>query len=199
MPGHVFLEGERVDLRVVERDDPDLTALGHVRNDPEFRRALGFDAPWPESRVEEFVASTATDDSSTNLLVCLDGDDAPGDGRRPDGDGEECVEIAGAVNLFDVDRVAGTLSYWLFDECRGEGYATEAIALVVDHAFERLGLHRIEAEAFTENEPSRRLLDRLGFVHEGTARECRFAGGEYRGRERYGLLEDEWRDEEGTR
>ncbi len=191
-------------LRTVDGDDRDVDVLGRVRNEPAFRRTLGFDAPWPRSRVESFVEATADDETSFNLLVCLaDGEassesalggaDDPSRGTA-DGSGDAPVVPIGAVNLFDVDRVSGTLSYWLDEDHRGEGYATEAVSLLVDHAVDQLGLHRVAAEAFAENESSQRLLDRLGFVHEGTARECRIADGKYRDVERYAVLADEWRD-----
>lgn len=199
MPGHVFLEGDRIVLRPVEQDEHDHAVLGYVRNEPSFRHALGFDTPWPRKRVEEFAASTATDESSINLFVCLPtGEDDPGAqwDRVESGDSPPVV---GAVNLFDIDRVSGTLSYWLFEQQRGNGYATEAVSLVLDYAFEELGLHRVEADVFSENDPSQDLLERLGFVHEGTARECRLAGGEYGDVHQYAVLETEWTGPEDAR
>jgi RimJ/RimL family protein N-acetyltransferase len=195
MPGHVFLEGPSVALRTVEQHDRDRDVLGYVRNEPTFRRRLGFDEPWPDERVEAFVASVRSNDASRNFFVCLPDDD------RADGSpdctatvpaGDEGPTIAGAINLFDVDRVSGTLSYWLFEPYRGNGYATEAAALLLDYAFDELGLHRVEAETFGGNDTSRALLERLEFVHEGTSRECRIADGEYGDVHRFGLLEDEW-------
>ena len=196
-------------LRTVDGDDRDVDVLGRVRNEPAFRRTLGFDTPWPRSRVESFVEATADDETSFNLLVGLADDEAASesplggadDPSRDTGDGsgdDPGTVPVGAVNLFDVDRVSGTLSYWLDEDHRGDGYATEAVSLLVDHAVDAVGLHRVEAEAFAENEPSQRLLDRLGFVHEGTARECRIADGEYRDVERFAVLADEWRGASGT-
>ena len=42
------------------------------------------------------------------------------------------------------------------------------------------------------NQDSKTLCERLGFVHEGTARGTQFANGKYVDVERYGLLVDEW-------
>lgn len=192
MPGPIFLRGDRIDLRVVEDEAPDRSALAFARNDPELRRSLGFDTPWSRDRVEAFRSETDTDDSSVNLLVCQDGRAADERVGGTDAGGGE-IAVLGAVNLFEVDRVEGTLSYWLHEEHRGRGYATEAVELLVDHAFSELGLHRVAAQVFAENDASWRLLERLGFVHEGTDRECRVASGEYGDVERYGLLENEWR------
>lgn len=195
MPGHVFLEGRRVALRTVEQCERDRDLLGYVRNEPAYRRRLGFDDPWPAERVESFVASVQSDDASRNFLVC------PDDEGRASGS-PDCAAavpsradeptVAGAVNLYDVDRASGTLSYWLFEPYRGNGYATEAVSLLLDHAFGELGLHRVEAETFAGNDASRALLERLDFVHEGTSRECRITDGDYGDVYRFGLLEDEW-------
>ncbi|WP_089789836.1 GNAT family N-acetyltransferase [Natronobacterium haloterrestre] len=201
MPGHAFLRGPNVALRPMERTECDRAALCRVRNEPAFRRTLGFDKPWPGSRVDAFLESVATDDSSSNLFVCPSHERRSDDGRTrsetaggEDGGSERGSEetVSGAVNLFDVDGTAGTLSYWLFDEYRGRGYATEAVSLLVEHAFEELGLHRVEAEVFDGNDPSRRLLERVGFVGEGVSREARFTGGEFRDVHRFGLLAPEW-------
>lgn len=209
MPGPVFCRGDRLDLRAVERTDIDRRFLGYVRNDPEFRRALGFDSPWPRSRTDTFLESALADESSYNWFVCphrshreaCDAVDTAGESALPPAvrAAQTAADhpVAGAVNLFDVDRVSGTLSYWLFDAYRGRGFASEAVSLLVDYAFGALGLHRIEAAVFAENDASRRLLERLGFVHEGTLRECRLLDGTYGDADRYAVLEDEWRRDDG--
>ncbi|AGB17723.1 acetyltransferase, ribosomal protein N-acetylase [Halovivax ruber XH-70] len=194
MPGHVFLEGERIEFRVVENAETDRRVLGYVRNEPGFRQALGFDTPWPSNRTESFIESVTNDESSCNLLVCLRDDG--GSNGADDWNETDRGSIVGAVSLFDIDRVSGTLSYWLLPDYRGEGYATEAVSVLCNYAVRELGLHRIQADVFDENDASRRLLERLGFVHEGTKRECRVCGGEYRGVDQYAILDEEWNREE---
>jgi RimJ/RimL family protein N-acetyltransferase len=63
----------------------------------------------------------------------------------------------------------------------GRGIATEVASALVGHAFAALGLPRLVAVVYADNRASRRVLDKLGFVHEGTR--------EYRGAhvERYTL------------
>lgn len=206
MPGHVFLEGTDVALRVIEQTDRDRTILGRVRNDPAFRHSLGFDRPWPRSRVQEFIESTVTDESSINFFICLSDEECSQDRQvtssETQGSGSRCsgaeVPVVGAVNLFDVDDTSGTLSYWLFKAHRGSGYATEAVSLLLEYAFNERSLHRVEAEVFEGNNSSERLLDRLGFVHEGTARDARFTQGEFKNTYQFGLLAPEWADREET-
>jgi RimJ/RimL family protein N-acetyltransferase len=72
-------------------------------------------------------------------------------------------------------------------ECWGKGYATEAIAVLSDFAFARVGLHRLTAGAYAENEGSARAFERAGFAREGLLRshwfcEGKFQDGVYLGR-----------------
>ncbi len=81
---------------------------------------------------------------------------------------------------------------WFHPKAWGQGYATEASAHLVEHGFRDLRLHRVSAVVGADNDASKRLCDRLGFVHEGTAREAQYVDGEYADVDRYGLLVDEW-------
>lgn len=85
------------------------------------------------------------------------------------------------------------VGYTLAREAWGQGYAVEAMAAVVAHAFEAVGLHRLEADIDPRNEASARVLQRLGFAHEGTLRERWIVGDEVSDSALYGLLASEWR------
>jgi len=65
---------------------------------------------------------------------------------------------------------ACTLGYWMGHHHAGRGHMTEAVRGAVRFAFSDLALHRVEAACLPNNEPSRRLLERVGFQHEGLAR-----------------------------
>ena len=65
---------------------------------------------------------------------------------------------------------ACTLGYWMGRRHAGRGHMTEAVRGAVRFAFSDLALHRVEAACLPNNEPSRRLLERVGFQHEGLAR-----------------------------
>lgn len=79
------------------------------------------------------------------------------------------------------------VGYWLARRSWGRGIATEAAAALVDHAFARLALPRVVAVVYADNRPSRRVLDKLGFAHDGPR--------EYKGArvEHYTLGGDAWR------
>lgn len=72
-----------------------------------------------------------------------------------------------SLRVADRDLQTGEIGYSLVREFRGAGYASEAVAALLDEAFEQGQLLRINAYCLPENEPSRRLLQRLGFRFEG--------------------------------
>lgn len=62
--------------------------------------------------------------------------------------------------------------YSLFsDDFKNKGYMSEASAPIIAHGFEKMELNRIEAFASPANEPSIKLLQKLGFTYEGLMRE----------------------------
>jgi ribosomal-protein-alanine N-acetyltransferase len=88
--------------------------------------------------------------------------------RREDG------RVVGGVTLGQVRRgVAQTasLGYWIGAPYQRQGYMTEALTLLIEHGFNSMGLHRIEAACLPENAASRGLLLKLGFREEGRARQ----------------------------
>lgn len=89
-------------------------------------------------------------------------------------------------------REHATLAYCLVPAARGEGYATEAAALLVGSAFDTLRLHHLVAWTVAGNEASRAVLDRLGFDEEGRLREHVYWDGAHRDAVYFGLLAREW-------
>ena len=82
--------------------------------------------------------------------------------------------LIGGIGLSNIRRgvsETASLGYWVGEPFARQRYMTSALPLVVDFAFERLGLHRLEAACLPSNLPSRSLLARAGFHQEGYARE----------------------------
>lgn len=105
-------------------------------------------------------------------------------------DGEGCV--IGRVTLSGVVRGAlqsCAMGYWVAAQHSGRGHATRAGALAVRHAFEDLGLHRVQAETMPHNEASQRVLLRLGFRQYGRAEQYLRIGGVWRDHLMFQLLD----------
>ena len=104
--------------------------------------------------------------------------------------------LAGQVTIDNVVRGAmrsGHLGYWIDRAAAGRGMASLAVALVCDHAFGPVGLHRLQADIRPENGPSRRLVERLGFRQEGLFRSYLDIDGDWRDHLGYALLAEEAR------
>lgn len=91
--------------------------------------------------------------------------------------------LAGQITANNVVRGAfdsASVGYWVDAAVAGRGILPTALALLVDHCFETIGLHRIEANIRPENAPSRRVVEKLGFREEGLHRRFLFIDGDWR-------------------
>ncbi|SCY55251.1 GNAT family N-acetyltransferase [Microvirga guangxiensis] len=103
--------------------------------------------------------------------------------------------IVGVVNLSEIVRgffQSTYMGYYAVAGMNGRGLMSEAVGLVVTHAFTELGLHRIEANIQPDNEPSRALVKRLGFRQEGYSPRYLKINGEWRDHERWAILSEDW-------
>lgn len=91
--------------------------------------------------------------------------------------------LVGQVTVSSVVRGAfdsASVGYWVDERVAGRAVAPTALALVVDHCFRAVGLHRVEAEVRPENAASLRVVRKLGFVEEGLHRRFLFIDGAWR-------------------
>ncbi|TYB96789.1 MAG: GNAT family N-acetyltransferase [Kosmotoga sp.] len=73
---------------------------------------------------------------------------------------------------------------------QNKGYAKRSLRMIVDHCFNMLNFHRLEAEIVDYNEKSIKLFESLGFKREGIMREAKYYEGKYHDIYLYGLLKD---------
>ena len=91
-------------------------------------------------------------------------------------------QLLGGISIANVRRgvsQSGSLGYWIGAEFARQGHMTEALDLLLQFCFDDLQLHRVEAACLSQNEASRRLLDRAGFEQEGVARKLLQINGEW--------------------
>ena len=83
-------------------------------------------------------------------------------------------ELLGVVGLDSCVHLHRSceLGYWLRRDATGKGLMTEAANASVEFAFSRMAMHRIRCAAATDNFPSLRVIQRLGFRFEGIARQA---------------------------
>ena len=102
--------------------------------------------------------------------------------------------LIGTAALYEIDHThqRGMIGYSLSPSMQGRGYAADALRLLIDFAWNSLDLQRIEADTDPENGASRRLLERLGFVLEGSMRKRWFVHGAWHDTSWYGLLREDY-------
>ncbi len=85
----------------------------------------------------------------------------------------------GAGGLIDLSKehFKAEFGFWLLPQYWGKGFMKEAFPLILDHAFNGLNLHRIAGFVESNNHNCKRALAKVGFIHEGTMRECEMKGG----------------------
>jgi RimJ/RimL family protein N-acetyltransferase len=103
--------------------------------------------------------------------------------------------LIGEVGLALISVVHGHCEIgYVFDPAyAGNGYATEASAVMVELAFSALGAHRVSGRLDARNDASARVLERLGMRREGHFVENEYVKGEWTDEAVYAVLEDEWR------
>jgi ribosomal-protein-alanine N-acetyltransferase len=167
------VETQRLLLRVGRDADAPLLLDYVTRNREHYRR---WEPRVPASfftlDVQRRVIARRLDQLARGESVCL----LLFDRARRDG------FVVGRCNFTEIVRgpfQACYLGYSIDVAYEGKGYMHEALRAAIDWVFTKLRLHRIMANYRPENERSRRLLERLGFVREGFAREYLFIDGRW--------------------
>lgn len=108
--------------------------------------------------------------------------------------------LAGEVNLNSVQRGAfqsSYLGYWIDEAQAGNSYTPEAVLMVLRFAFEQLRLHRVQISIVPRNQPSRRVVEKLGLRSEGVAVRYLEINGTWEDHIRFAITAEEW-DERST-
>jgi [ribosomal protein S5]-alanine N-acetyltransferase len=113
-----------------------------------------------------------------------------GSGARPAIDRVSDGTFIGWCGLtpWNPDFRSASMGYCLGEAAWGHGCATEAARALLQWAFDTLDLNRVQAETDTRNVASARVLEKLGFVREGTLREDCVVNGEVSDSWVYGLI-----------
>ena len=169
------LVGELIHLRALEPTD--LNQLYRWENDSSIWSVSGTLVPFSKFVLEEFVTQVHQDiytNKQLRLIVDLNCFD--------EADEDETTRSIGCVDLFDFDpknKRAG-VGILIADKAdRGRGYATEALHLIVDYAFEVLDLHQIYSNVRVENESSVALFKKVGFEVTGLKQDWMYEQGKF--------------------
>ncbi len=107
--------------------------------------------------------------------------------------------LVGEIHLSNVLRGPfqnGMIGYWVDQAHAGQGLAPEAVVLLLQFAFEDLGLHRVEVSIVPRNKASLRVIEKLGLREEGLAVDYLKIQGVWEDHVRHAMTAVEW-DERG--
>ena len=172
-----LIKGKRVVLRLPAKSDcAPFIALN--RRSADFHRGRAA-PPTTTKQFEAFIKRNSQSDGAC-FLIC----------RAADG------AVMGSIALSQIfygGFRSAYLGYQIGEEFAGQGYTTEAIQLMLRHAFTNLKLHRVEANIQPDNTASIALVKRAGFTKEGYSRRYLKIGGRWRDHERWAILSEDWR------
>jgi len=173
MPGPVFLRGDRVGLHPIEESD--LHFLTELLNDPDVWRTIRSRDPVNRHQEREWWEGLDDRDGVT-LLVATDGDPV------------------GTVGFGDVEANWGTaeVGYSVDPDHWGNGYATEAVALLTEYAFDERRLEKLAATVYEHNPASMRVLEKGGWHEEAVLEREAFVGGERVDLHRFAAHAEAW-------
>ena len=173
------LEGERVVLR--RHVSGNLAAFQRWYADPEIARLARYqEAPMRADEIDRFFAARVLGTEALAMAVHE----------------KATNRLIGTCAFSQLDAGNGSALYHITigeKDAWGHGYGTEATWLMLRHAFDTLGLHRIALYVFEFNERAIRAYQRCGFVVEGRARESIFREGRWWDELAMSVIESDWR------
>jgi len=95
-------------------------------------------------------------------------------------------DIEWSNRIADLEVAIGNPANW------GKGWGTEAMRLLINHAFVELNLYRLQLSVRANHSRAIHIYEKLGFKREGTLREYGERNGERYDMHLYGLLRHEW-------
>jgi RimJ/RimL family protein N-acetyltransferase len=173
------LTGSRVVLR--RHTTANLEAFRRWYSDPEIARLARYqEAPMRPEEIERFFTSRVVGPEALAMAI------------------HERVSdrLVGTCAFSQLDGENGSALYHITigeKDVWGQGYGTEATRLMLDHAFGKLGLHRVALFVFEFNERAIRTYRRCGFVIEGRSRESIYRDGRWWDELAMSVLESDWR------
>ena len=107
---------------------------------------------------------------------------------------KESGECIGQAAYFLVDRHNdfGEIEYCIGRAYQGKGYATEATKALIGYGFDEMGLNKVQICCRPVNTPSKRVIEKCGFHHDGTLRDYFNMGDHYEDRMYFSILRKEY-------
>lgn len=154
----IFLENKNIKLRAVEPEDVDV--LLKWENDTSIWKLSNTLTPFSKNILKQYIANAHLDIyQAKQLRLIIETND-----KKP----------IGCIDLFDFDPFHGRAGIGILiadKENRGKGYASEALDVLIDYAFNILSLHQLYCNITEDNKESLKLFEKKGFVKVGVKKD----------------------------
>ena len=174
-------------IELVPQTPEDRELLSKWSFDSEYYRNLDDDPvrPMPASFYEQWIGQPPKQGGEFQGFMVA---------TKPDG-----LRI-GFLTLFDIKYPNASAMFALGigePEYRGKGYGTEALGLMLDYAFDEIGMYRVGLRVMAYNTPAITTYEKVGLMREGTQRGAVWREGGRYDVHFYGILRDEWLTKRG--
>ncbi len=158
----------------------DAARLSEIANNPKIAQNMrdNFPHPYSLSDAKNFIRQISLQHDAKVWAVCLD---------------EQLIGAIGIHPQQDVMRYSAEIGYWIAEEYWGRGITTQILSEMVPAIFETMPLERIYAVVFESNPASIKVLEKVGFIKEGTLRRAIFKNGAFQDAEMMAILRGEGR------
>ncbi|ELG2043326.1 ribosomal protein S5-alanine N-acetyltransferase [Vibrio fluvialis] len=184
--GHVFKTDGEIILRTAEFDDS-------ARISNYFTVNRDYLKPWEPKREEAFFSELGWQQRLIKLselhkmslgfyLLIIDADSD---------------EMLGTISFSNISRFpfyACNVGYSLAEQAQGKQIMTRALKMACDYMFNEQNLHRVMASYMPHNKRSEAVLQRLGFVHEGQAKDYLLIDGQWQDHNLTSLVNPNWKE-----
>ncbi len=167
-----MLEGNNVNLRIVEKED--LLIIKEWTND------LHIDGEYSPI-LQETINNL--EKQYDNLI----------EGQMYFIEKKDETKIGFMIHMLSGSEVPG-IGYVIIPNERGNGYGTEAVKILIDYIFLSKNIVRITAKTHTDNIASQKVLEKAGFTKEGILRKEMFFRGKWNDSVIFSILREEWKE-----
>ncbi|OEH85493.1 GNAT family N-acetyltransferase [Desulfuribacillus stibiiarsenatis] len=179
MNSRIFIKGQDVYLRHLQLTDIEGNYLHWFDNEIVCKYNEHHRYPYYSEQLESYIKNLAGNHNNLVFAIITNEEN-------------EHVGNISIQNICYINRsaeiaiIVGERKYW------GKGHSSEAMQLIISHAFYTLNLHRLYCGTHSQNVGMIKLAHKLGFQQEGIRRKAIYKNGDYSDIIEFGLLKDEY-------
>lgn len=164
MKKDLVIKGQQIYLRPITADDTEMAV--RWRNRPIVVENFIYRKPVSREDHENWLANKVFTGLVHQFIVCRNEDDKP----------------LGSAYLQNFDEESRRAEWGIYlgeEQTYGKGVGTEAGHLILDYAFNTLGLHKVVSRVLARNTASARMSEKVGSIQEAYLRDEYFLDGQY--------------------